>query len=103
MNKPIHDSDEMCPLMNKKRKLVCHKCAFYMHIRGKHPQSDADMDNWDCAVVFMPVLMIENVRHLNANHAAITSLREEVVDGNNRRITADVMRTTALIQASQRK
>jgi hypothetical protein len=101
MSKPIHESQEMCPLFKSKRELVCHKCAWYLHIRGKHPQTDEDMDKWECAIALQPILMIENSRLLHVNNAAITSLREETVKGTNKKIASDLLRTQALVRIRQ--
>jgi hypothetical protein len=103
MSKPVHEADEICPLMNKKRKLVCHKCAFYKHVRGIHPQSGEDMDHWDCSIALLPMLMIETGRQINTTNAALVSLRNEFVEGNDKRISTDIMRTSALIRASQQQ
>jgi hypothetical protein len=99
MSKPEHESDEMCPLFKSKRRLVCHKCAWYIHVRGMHPQTGEELDKWECSIVMQPILMIENSRQQHVNAAAITSLRNEVVEGNNKRITADLIRTQALLRA----
>jgi hypothetical protein len=99
MNKPIHDSEEMCPLMKSKRKLVCHKCAWYNHIRGKNPQSNEEMDYWDCAVAMLPILMVETGRQQMTTSESVLSLRNEFVEGNNKRIATDLLRTQALIRA----
>ena len=101
--KPINASDENCPLMQKKLKLVCHKCSWYKHVRGTHPQSGEDMDHWDCAIALIPMLLIENGRQIGSSNAAIVSLRNEFVEGNNKRIATDVMRTSAMIKASQQR
>jgi len=101
MSKPIHESDEMCPLMKSKRKLVCHKCAWYKHIRGLNPQTNEEMDHWECAIALLPTLMIETGRQMNVNNAAMVSLRNEFVENTTRRIAADVIRTTALIKAGR--
>jgi phage gp36-like protein len=102
MSKPVCESHEVCPLMNKKRVLVCHKCAWFIHVRGKNPQTDEDMDKWECAVAMLPLLMIENARVSTNTNAAIVSLRNDIVDVNNRRMTVDLSRTSALIKSMGR-
>ena len=102
MSKPQCESNEMCPLMKSKRSLVCHKCAWYIHIRGTHPQSGDPMDKWECSVALLPMLMIETGRLTNATNDAIISMRNEFVNGTDKRITADLARTTALIKATGR-
>jgi hypothetical protein len=87
--------------MRKKQKLVCHTCAWYKHIRGLNPQTNEEMDHWDCAIGLLPTLMIETGRQINVSNAALVSLRNEFVDGNNKRMATDVIRTQALIRAGR--
>jgi len=103
MSKPVCESHEMCPLFKSKRELVCHKCAWYIHIRGKHPQTDEELDKWECAIALQPMLMIESSRQQHINNAAITSLREEIVAGNNKNLAANLLRTKALLSVGQQK
>jgi len=103
MKKPEHDSDEMCPLFKSKRKLVCHKCAWYNHVRGEHPQTGEEIDKWECAIAMMPLLLIENSRRQHETNGSIQSLRNEFVEGNNKRITSDLIRTQVLLRARQQQ
>ena len=103
MTKPVHASDEMCPLMRSKRKLVCHKCAWYNHIRGENPQTGEEIDRWECAIAMMPLLLIENSRRQHETNGSIQSLRNEFVEGNNKRITSDLIRTQVLLKARQQQ
>jgi|SRR3954462_13402061 len=103
MSKPVCESHEMCPLFKSKRELVCHKCAWYTHIRGNHPQTGEDMDKWDCSIALLPILLIENSRQQHVNNSAITSLREETIKGNNKVIAAELLRTQAIMKLGQMK
>lgn len=100
MSKPVHESKEMCPLMKSRRELVCHKCAWYKHVRGTHPQTGEEIDQWDCSISMLPMLLIENSRQQHVTGAAINSMRNEFVVGNNKRIASDLLRTQALIKAA---
>lgn len=66
-----------CPLV--KGRCVERKCAFWTHIRGKHPQTGADLDMPDCAVKWLPVLMIEQAKEAKHIAAAVESFRNESV------------------------
>lgn len=70
----------VCPLVGS--ACIEHRCKWYVHIRGKHPQSDADMDFHDCAVRWIPILLIENSKEMRHAGSAIESFRNEVVKGN---------------------
>ena len=49
--------DTFCPLL--KKNCIEGRCKFWVHIRGKHPQSNAELDMPDCAIKWLPVLLIE--------------------------------------------
>jgi len=103
MTKPVCDTQEMCPLFKSKRELVCHKCAWYTHFRGRNPQTDEEFDKWECSIVMQPILLIENSRQQHINAASIQSLRNEVVEGNKKKIASDLLRTQVLLNATRQQ
>ena len=70
-----------CPLW----KAPCkeHDCRWYINIIGKHPQTGADINQWDCAIALLPMLLIENAMTQRQTAASIQSFRNEVVDQHN--------------------
>ncbi len=72
---------EFCPLI--KKKCVGHKCAWYTQVRGKNPNTGADIDKWDCAVTWMPMMAVEIAQKSNQTGAAVESFRNEVVEANH--------------------
>ncbi len=54
-----------------------HRCRWYIKIIGKGPQSEKMIDEWDCALAWMPMLLIENAMTNRGQTAAIESLRNE--------------------------
>ena len=66
-----------CPLL----KDECRKldCGWFIQLRGKHPQTGADVDEWGCAVAWLPVLLIENAKEVRQGAAATESFRNEMV------------------------
>jgi len=68
---------KQCPLL--KKACVEHACAWYTHIIGNNPQTNAAVDAWDCAVNFMPLLLIESSKMTRAVGASVDSMRNEVV------------------------
>lgn len=46
---------------------------------GMHPQTGERINKWDCAIVWMPMLTIENTQKANEVGAAIESFRNEMV------------------------
>ena len=53
-----------------------------MQLRGKNPQTGADVDEWGCAVAWLPMLMIENSQQQRHTGAAVESFRNEMVKAN---------------------
>lgn len=56
---------------------VCHKCPLWMHIRGKNPNTGAEIDRWSCALAQLPVMMVENAQQSRFVEGAINELRKE--------------------------
>jgi len=75
-------ADVLCPLL--KKKCIEHQCAWFCHVTGTNPQTNAPMDIWDCAVKWTPVMMIENAKHIRGVQAATESMRNEVVERQDR-------------------
>lgn len=65
-----------CPLI--KKDCIGLQCSWFMLVRGKHPQTGEDVDEWGCAVTWMPVLMIENSQQQRSTSAAVESFRNEM-------------------------
>lgn len=79
MPKPMHtDATSWCPLWRKKCVSVCHTCEWWQHVRGKHPQTHADIDHWACSISMMVVLSIENTQAQRGTTASVDEMRKEV-------------------------
>jgi hypothetical protein len=70
-----------CPLHNFE---PCKQldCAWFLKIRGTHPNTGEDVDDWGCAIAWMPVLLIENSQQQRQTGAAVESFRNEMVKSN---------------------
>lgn len=68
---------KFCPLI--KKDCIGLQCSWFMLVRGKHPQTGEDVDEWNCAVTWLPVLLIENSQQQRQTGAAVESFRNEVV------------------------
>ena len=65
-----------------------HECAWYMNVAGKNPQTGVEFSNWQCAVVFMPLLLMDNAAMVRQTTAAAQETRNEVAksrDASNAR------------------
>lgn len=69
-----------CPLI--KDDCIQLKCSWFTQLRGKNPQTGADVDEWGCAVTWLPMLMIENSQQQRQTGAAVESFRNEMVKAN---------------------
>lgn len=71
--------DTYCPLL--KKDCIEYRCKWYVHIRGKHPQQNGEIDMFDCAVKWLPVLLIESTQMSRQVGAAVESARNEQAKG----------------------
>jgi len=72
---------EFCPLI--KKKCVKHQCAWYTLVRGTNPNTGQELDEWKCAVSWMPMMAVEIAQKSNQTGAAVESFRNEVVNANH--------------------
>lgn len=87
-------ADKLCPLMRAKlpppsfshdprdpgegpAPCIEHRCRWYIQLIGKHPQKDAPVEEWGCAMEFLPILLIENAQQTRQHAAAVESARNE--------------------------
>lgn len=70
-----------CPLDNFN---PCRKfdCAWFMEVRGTHPNTGEETNEWGCAMAFMPILMMSNAQQSRQTGAAVESFRNEMVKSN---------------------
>jgi hypothetical protein len=54
-----------------------------MKVVGKNPNTGQEVDDWGCAIAWMPVLMIENSQQQRSTGAAVESFRNEMVKAND--------------------
>lgn len=80
-----------CPLL--KKDCIGLKCAWFTQIRGQNPNTGEPVDNWACAVEWLPVLMIENSQQQRQTGAAVESFRNEMVKSNE--LTQGILYGTA--------
>lgn len=93
------DAKIICPLMGGKPCIEdgaivdseLHACRFWVTVQGKNPQTGETVNNGDCAMAWMPVLMIENSKVNRETGAAIESMRNESVTTGQQITSALVM------------
>tara|TARA_R100001510_G_C7636182_1_gene194316 strand:+ start:841 stop:1155 length:315 start_codon:yes stop_codon:yes gene_type:complete len=67
-----------CPLLQK--ECIGLQCSWLTQIRGTHPQTGEPIDEWDCAVKWMPMLLVENSQMQRQTGAAVESFRNVVAE-----------------------
>lgn len=71
---------DFCPLL--KKDCVGIKCSWFTQVRGTNPNTGKEVDEWNCAITWLPVLLIENSQQQRQTGAAIESFRNEMVKAN---------------------
>jgi hypothetical protein len=57
-------------------------CAWFTQLRGNNPNTGEPVDEWGCAIAWIPVLLIENSQQQRQTGAAVESFRNEMVNNN---------------------
>jgi len=71
------EQGKFCPLIGK--DCIQMQCSWFTQVRGQNPQTGEPVDEWGCAVTWMPLLLIENSNQTRQAGAAIESFRNETV------------------------
>lgn len=69
-----------CPLL--KKDCIENKCSWYCQVRGFNPNTGQPVDEWQCAINLLPVLLIENSQQQRSTAAAVESFRNESIKQN---------------------
>ena len=80
-----------CPL-DKFKPCRQLECAWFMKVRGNNPNTGEEVDDFGCAMAWMPVLLIENSQQQRQTGAAVESFRNEMVKAND--VSQQVLRAT---------
>lgn len=57
-------------------------CAWFTQLRGVNPNTGKEVDEWGCAIAWLPMLTIENSQMQRQTGAAVESFRNEMVRAN---------------------
>jgi hypothetical protein len=87
-----------CPLI--KDECVGLKCSFFTQVRGTNPNTGKEVDEWACAIAWLPILLIENSQQQRQTGAAVESFRNEVVKSSNqsKQLLADASEDKTLLK-----
>lgn len=67
-------------------KQVLVRCPLYVKLVGKHPQTKEPIDEWACAIAWLPILQIENADRMRYVEGEIEALRKESVERGEREV-----------------
>jgi hypothetical protein len=76
----------VCPLHQKSMASVCHKCPLWVCLRGSNPNTGKEVDEWQCSLATLPMLLVENAQQARQAGAATESMRNEIVKRMDRPI-----------------
>ena len=71
------EQGKFCPLIGEDSLGL--KRSWFTQIRGTHPQTGQEIDEWGCAVTWIPTLLIENSQQQRQTGAAVESFRNETL------------------------
>lgn len=69
-----------CPLI--KEDCIGIKCSWFTQLRGTNPNTGKEVDEWGCAITWLPMLLVENSQMQRQTGAAVESFRNEMVRAN---------------------
>ena len=69
-----------CPLI--KKDCVGLTCAWYTRVQGYDVNTGNQVDSYECAISWLPMLLIENSGQQRQTGAAVESFRNEMVKAN---------------------
>lgn len=88
------EQGKYCPLI--KKDCLGLQCSWFTQIRGVNPNTGEPVDEWGCAVTWVPVLLIENSQQQRHTSAAVESFRNETIQRTD-------LTNAILLQASNPK
>ena len=68
----------LCPLIGEDCREL--ECAWYTQISGTNPQTGEPVNEYGCAVAWIPFLQVDNSKVVNQMGSAIESFRNETVE-----------------------
>lgn len=69
-----------CPLI--KKDCIGLQCTWFTQMRGSNPNTGEEVDEYACAIAWLPMLLTENSQQQRQTGAAVESFRNEMVKGN---------------------
>lgn len=86
-----------CPII--KDECMQLKCAWFTKVEGYNINTGKQIEEWNCAMTFIPMLLVENSGMERQTGAAVESFRNEMVKSNE---AAQKIFTNMISMASNR-
>jgi len=67
-------------------KQILVRCPWYTQVRGMNPNTGEEIDQWNCAIAWLPMLQINSANEARKGAAATESFRNEVVGINQKQL-----------------
>ena len=84
---------------------VLYRCPWYVQVRGTDVNTGKEIDNWGCAIAWMPTLAINTANESRKGVAATESFRNEMVNQGEQTqkvmILAAQLRNKNLLEGTQ--
>ena len=74
------DQATYCPLV--KGECLKNKCLWFIKLNGTNPNTGQPVDEWNCAMAWLPFLLVENAQQARSTGAAVESFRNEMSKQN---------------------
>jgi hypothetical protein len=74
------EAGKFCPLVQK--DCLGLQCNWFTQLRGVNPNTGKEIDEWGCAVTWLPMLLVENSQQQRQTGSAVESFRNEMVRSN---------------------
>lgn len=84
-----------CPFI--KKQCVGLQCTLYTKVQGTDTNTGQEVEDWACAVAWLPMLLIENSGQQRQTGAAVESFRNEMVKSNEK-AQALLLATAGIVQ-----
>ncbi len=79
---------KFCPLI--KKDCIGLQCNWFTQVRGTNPQSGAEVDEWGCAIKWLPMLLINTANETRQGAAATESFRNAMVAASETALKAQL-------------
>lgn len=82
------EQGKYCP--DIKKECIGIQCIRFINVRGAHPQTGAEIDEWDCATNWVPMLLINVAKEVRQGAAATESFRNEMVGASQKAVQTQI-------------